>query len=75
MTDPTGNRYVMHATESGTPSLDATLPDGWSLQLTELSDPLEVAPFGGGNHCFHNVMRDNLGQGYHQYVFAGETFP
>ena len=25
--------------------------------------------------CYHNVLRDNLLQSYHQYVFAGERWP
>lgn len=75
MSDPAGNRYVMHATASGSPSLEATLPNGWKLQRVTLKEPLEVSPFGGGDNCFHNVMRDNLGQGYHQYVYAGPSYP
>ncbi|MEM7134400.1 MAG: hypothetical protein AAF702_49480 [Chloroflexota bacterium] len=46
-----------------------------SFSPSSLDEPVEVLPFGGGDHCYHNVMHDNLGQGYHQYVFAGGTYP
>jgi hypothetical protein len=75
LVDPAGNRYVMHATAGEAPNLDPGLPDGWTLSRVELEEPLEIQPFGGGDVCFHNVLRDNVGQGYHQYVFAGETYP
>lgn len=75
LVDIAGNRYVMHATDSGTPDLNAAIPAGWTLEKVSLDEPLEVLPFGGGDNCYHNVMRDNLGQGYHQYVFVGETYP
>ena len=75
LADPEGNRYVMHATETGTPNLDVALPDGWTLETVVVDEPLEVLPFGGGDDCFHNVLRDNLTQGYHQYVFANDTYP
>ncbi len=75
LADPAGNRYVMHATETGRVYLNAAIPDGWTLEKVSLDEPLEVLPFGGGDNCYHNVMRDNSGQGYHQYVFARETYP
>lgn len=75
LADPAGNRYVMHATDTGTPDLNASIPAGWTLARVELDEPLEIMPFGGGDNCFHNVLRDNLGQGYHQYVFARESYP
>ncbi len=76
LVDPAGNRYVMHATAGDAPDLNAEgLPEGWTLERVELGEPLEVLPFGGGANCFHNVMRDNLGQGYHQYIFAADTYP
>lgn len=75
LVDPAGNRYVMHATDTGAPDLDVALPDEWVLTKVTLDEPLEILPFGGGDACYHNVLRDNLGQGYHQYVFADETYP
>lgn len=75
LVDPVGNHYVMHATDTGTPDLNAAIPDGWTLSKVTLDEPLEILPFGGGDACYHNVLRDNLGQGYHQYIFAEETYP
>lgn len=75
LVDPAGNRYVMHATDTGTPDLNPELPEGWTLSRTTLDEPLEVLPVGGGESCYHNVLRDNLGQGYHQYVFADDQYP
>lgn len=75
LSDPAGNRYVMHANATGKPDLNASLPQGWTLQRKTLDAPLVVLPFGGGDSCYHNILRDNLGQGYHQYVFAKPTFP
>lgn len=75
LSDPSGNRYVMHANATGAPDLSAALPEGWTLERRDLDAPLVVMPFGGGENCYHNILRDDLGQGYHQYVFAGERFP
>jgi hypothetical protein len=73
--DPAGNLYVMHASDTMTPDLNPTLPDGWTLSVVTLDDPLEVLPFGGSDECYYNVLRDNLGQGYHQYFFVDEQYP
>ncbi|MEM7798305.1 MAG: hypothetical protein AAF633_03865 [Chloroflexota bacterium] len=75
LVDPSGNRYVMHATAGDAPNLNPGLPNGWTLSRTVLEEPLEILPFGGGDHCFHNVLRDALGQGYHQYDFAKASYP
>ncbi len=75
LVDPAGNSYVMQATATGTPDLNVTLPEGWTVTLVTLEEPLEIPPHGGGDNCYHNVLRDHLGQTYHQYVFAGETYP
>ena len=75
LTDPDGNRYVLHATETGEVDFGVELPDGWRLETVVLDEPLVVSPFGGGDNCYHNVLRDNAGQGYHQYVFASATYP
>jgi len=75
LVDPAGNRYVIQATETGTPDLNVTLPEGWTLTLVTLEEPLEILPHGGGNNCYHNVLRDHLGQTYHQYVFVDDQYP
>jgi hypothetical protein len=75
LTDNKGNYYVMHATEIGKPDTTATLPSGWSLKKVTLNEPLIISPFGGGNECYYNIVGDNLGQGYHQYVFADAVYP
>lgn len=75
LSDGDGNRYVMHATATGTPDLDPALPTDWTLREREIGEPLELLPFGGGNNCFYNVIRDNLAQSYHQYVYAGAQYP
>ncbi|MFZ4814937.1 MAG: hypothetical protein ACOYL5_10395 [Phototrophicaceae bacterium] len=75
LTDAEGNLYVMHATATGTPDLNPTLPDGWSLAERTLSEPLVLLPFGGGDECHYNVLRDNLLQSYHQYTYAAAQYP
>jgi hypothetical protein len=75
LVDDRGNRYIMHATDDGQPDLDSvTLPAGWTLTQTEISQPLTIQPRGEG-HCYYNILRDNQVQSYHQYIFADETFP
>jgi len=75
LTDNKGNYYVMHATETGKPDTTATLPSGWILKKVILKEPLIISPFGGGNECYYNIIGDNLGQGYHQYIFADKIYP
>ena len=75
LTDNKGNYYVMHATETSKPDTTANLPRGWTLKKVILKDPLIISPFGGGNECYYNIIGDNLGQGYHQYVFADTIYP
>jgi hypothetical protein len=76
LSDGRGNRYVMHATENGTPTIEGVqLPEGWALELRTIDEPLRLLPFGGGNSCYYNIIRDNLVQSYHQFAFAGDTFP
>jgi hypothetical protein len=72
---PRGERAVMHATADGTPRLDAPLPAGWSLAREPLPEPLVVHPFGGGDACFYNIVRDAFAQAYHQLDYAGPTYP
>jgi hypothetical protein len=40
-----------------------------------LKEPLIISPFGGGNECYYNIVGDNLGQGYHQYIFSDKFYP
>ena len=75
LTDNKGNYYVMHATETGKPDTTAILPIGWTLKKMMLKEPLIISPFGGGNECYYNIVGDNLGQGYHQYIFANKFYP
>lgn len=74
LTDNRGNYYVMHAYEAGQPDTTAVLPAGWALRKIALEAPLVLAPFGGGKECYYNIVGDHLGQGYHQYIFAGERY-
>lgn len=75
LADDKGNRFVMHATATGTPDLSATLPAGWTLTERSIEEPLVLLPFGGGDDCYYNVVRDNLVQSYHQYQYADDTYP
>lgn len=74
LTDNQGNYYVMHAYNSGSPDTTVVLPSGWSLKQITLSAPLTISPFGGGDNCYYNIVGDNLGQGYHQYIYADKTY-
>lgn len=73
MTDGKGNFFVMHATATidGEPSLDVELPKGWKLERIEIDEPLIITPTVGG---YYNIIMDNLGQGYHHYIYADEVF-
>lgn len=76
LSDGHGNVYVMHATATGTPDVTGpSLPVGWTLREREISEPLVLLPFGGGDDCYYNVVRDNLVQAYHQYAFADAQYP
>ncbi len=76
LSDPAGNRYVMHATATGTPDTTTVqLPNGWQLQAKTISEPLVIEPVGDGDDCYYNILRDNLLQSYHQYVYAGPSWP
>jgi|GEM_PF-341773 len=71
MTDGKGNYFVMHATVTGKPRLDVKLPNGWILNLVKIDKPLIVTPTVNG---YVNIIGDNLGQGYHQYIYADDRF-
>lgn len=72
--DGMGNSYVMHATATGTPDVvNPVLPEGWTLETQELSEPLVIQP-RGGESCYYNILRDNLVQSYHQFEFAGDIW-
>ena len=75
LSDGNGNLYVMHATETGTPSLDVVLPKGFTLKKVKLEKPLVILPFGDKEDCYFNIVGDHLGQGYHQYQYAGNYYP
>ncbi len=75
LSDDKGNKFVMHATESGTPNLDVILPTGYTLQKVTIDEPLTLVPFGEGEDCYFNIVGDHLGQGYHQYKYANEYYP
>lgn len=72
---PRGERAVMHATADGNPTTDVTLPPGWALEKQTLTSPLVVHPFGGGDACFYNVIRDHKLQSYHQLAYASPQYP
>jgi len=72
---PGGERAVMHATADGTPDLSVALPAGWSFEEHSLADPLVLHPFGTGDECFYNIIRDAKEQAYHQYEYAGAFYP
>jgi hypothetical protein len=65
----------MHATKTGKPETTAALPKGWSIKKVMLTAPLIITPFGAVNDCYFNIIGDNLGQGYHQYIFADKIYP
>ena len=75
MSDDKGNKYVMHATETGTPNLDAVLPKGFKLEKVKLDEPLIIVPFGDKEDCYFNIVGDHLGQGFHQFEYADKFFP
>jgi hypothetical protein len=75
LSDGQGNLYVMHATATGTPDLNPTLPQGWILTERTIDEPLELLPFGGGTTCYYNIVRDNLVQSYHQYAYVTDRYP
>ena len=72
---PSGERAVMHATEAAEPSGDVSLPDGWALEQETLTEPLVLHPFGGEGDCYYNILRDHRVQAYHQFEYAGASFP
>jgi hypothetical protein len=72
---PEGEKAIMHATPDGVPTTDVVLPEGWTLTAETLAEPLTVHPFGGGDQCFYNIIRDSKVQSYHQIAYAGATYP
>jgi hypothetical protein len=72
LSDGKGNLYVMHATENGRPTTEVALPEGWTVRRLDVADPLLIRPLKGG---YYNIVGDCLGQGYHQYAYAGATYP
>lgn len=72
---PHGEEAVMHATGNGAPMTDVALPPGWQLHEEVLDEPLVLHPFGGGDACLYNILRDEKTQSYHQFRYAGPTYP
>ncbi|HEX7035334.1 MAG TPA: sulfatase [Pseudomonadales bacterium] len=70
LADPTGNRFVMHATGAPQPNLAVPLPPGWTLAKRRLDEPLVIEPHTRTG-CEYTLLRDALDQSYHQYVFDG----
>ncbi len=73
--DDVGNAYVMHATATGTPDLFPTLPTGWTLTERQIEAPLVLLPAGASEACYYNIVRDNLVQSYHQFIYAEDQYP
>ena len=72
---PNGERAVLHATANGTVKADVQLPSGWTLKKETLASPLVLHPFGGGDECFYNIIRDHELQSYHQFKYARPQYP
>jgi hypothetical protein len=72
---PNGERAVLHATANGTVNPDVKLPQGWTLKKETLATPLVVHPFGGGDECVYNIIRDHTLQSYHQLKYAKPQYP
>jgi len=72
---PRGEEAVMHATADGVPTTDVPLPPGWELRQETLAAPLVLHPFGGGDACYYNILRDANTQSYHQFRYAGSDYP
>lgn len=72
---PNGERAVLHATANGTVKPDVQLPSGWTLKKETLATPLVLHPFGGGDECFYNIIRDHELQSYHQFKYAKPQYP
>lgn len=72
LSDPTGNRFVMHATGAPLPTTDVPLPPGWSLSKKRLRQPLVIEP-RTSTGCEYTLVRDALDQSYHQYTFDGKS--
>lgn len=72
---PNGERAIMHATADGTVKETVELPAGWTLKKEPLATPLVLRPFGGGDECFFNIIRDHALQSYHQFKYAKPQYP
>lgn len=76
LSDGNGNKYIMHATETGQPDIEhVILPTGWTLETRVIDQPLTLLPFGGEDNCYYNVLRDNVVQSYHQYEYSTVQYP
>ena len=72
---PRGEAAVMHATANGVQTTNVTLPSGWQLRHETLAEPLVLHPFGGGDACYYNILRDEKRQSYHQFRYADPGYP
>jgi hypothetical protein len=72
---PNGIEAIMHATADGKPDVNVSLPQGYSITQEALTEPLVLHPFGGGDECYYNIIRDEKAQSYHQIGFEGATYP
>ncbi len=73
---PDGERAIMHAYgESGAPDTTVGLPEGWTLSAETLSQPLDVYPAGESGDCYFPIIRDAFEQSYHQFEYAGPSYP
>jgi len=72
---PRGEAAVMHATAKGVQTTNVTLPSGWQLRHETLAEPLVLHPFGGGDACYYNILRDEKRQSYHQFRYADPGYP
>ncbi|MGD1840050.1 MAG: hypothetical protein ACFB0B_04020 [Thermonemataceae bacterium] len=75
LSDGKGNLYALHATEKKHPDLNVVLPKNYTLKKVALTEPLIINPFGNDEACYHNILGDHLGQGYHQYKYADTHYP
>lgn len=57
LSGPSGERAIMHAIEAAAPTGDVSLPDGWTLERTTLTEPLVVHPFGAEGDAAGQLWR------------------
>lgn len=75
LSGPSGEQAIMHATADGIPKTDVPLPTGWKITAEVLDQDLTFYPFGLGDQCFYNIIRDTYSQSYHQIGYAKKGYP